>query len=128
MSEVFKAVRDDDEYQKDVAVKVLRRGYDTRSLLGRFKVETQILATLDHPNIARLLDAGSTEEGLPYLVMDYIEGRPIDEYCTHHRLGVEARLDLFRDAVLRRAVRASAPDGPRRPQVQQRARHRRTAW
>lgn len=95
MSEVFRAVRDDDEYRKDVAVKVLREGYDTRSLLKRFKVEKQILATLDHPNIARLLDAGSTEEGLPYLVMDYIPGRPIDEHCTHHRLGVEARLDLF---------------------------------
>jgi serine/threonine protein kinase len=95
MSEVFRAVRDDDEYRKDVAVKVLREGYDTRSLLGRFKVEKQILATLDHPNIARLLDAGSTEEGLPYLVMDYIAGRPIDEHCAHHRLGVAARLDLF---------------------------------
>jgi serine/threonine protein kinase len=95
MSEVFRAVRDDDEYRKDVAVKVLREGYDTRSLLGRFKVEKQILATLDHPNIARLLDAGSTEEGLPYLVMDYIAGRPIDEHCAHHKLGVEARLDLF---------------------------------
>jgi serine/threonine protein kinase/tetratricopeptide (TPR) repeat protein len=95
MSEVFRAVRDDDEYHKDVAVKVLREGYDTRSLLKRFKVEKQILATLDHPNIARLLDAGSTEEGLPYLVMDYIPGRPIDEHCTHHRLDVEARLELF---------------------------------
>jgi serine/threonine protein kinase len=95
MSEVFRAIRDDDEYQKDVAVKVLREGYDTRSLLGRFKVEKQILATLDHPNIARLLDAGSTEEGLPYLVMDYISGRPIDEHCAHHKLGIAARLDLF---------------------------------
>ena len=96
MSEVYKAVRDDDEYHKEVAVKVLRRGYDTKSLLKRFKVETQILATLDHPNIARLLDAGSTQEGLPYLVMDYIQGRPIDDYCKHHRLGLRARLDLFR--------------------------------
>ncbi len=96
MSEVYKGVRDDDEYHKEVAVKVLRRGYDTKSLLKRFKVETQILATLDHPNIARLLDAGSTEEGLPWLVMDYIQGRPIDDYCKHHKLGVSARLDLFR--------------------------------
>jgi eukaryotic-like serine/threonine-protein kinase len=96
MSEVYKGVRDDDEYHKEVAVKVLRQGYDTKSLLKRFKVETQILATLDHPNIARLLDAGSTQEGLPYLVMDYIEGRPIDEYCRHHKLGLRARLDLFR--------------------------------
>jgi len=96
MSEVYKAVRDDDEYHKEVAVKVLRRGYDTKALLKRFKIEVQILATLDHPNIARLLDAGSTPEGLPYLVMDYIQGRPIDDYCSFHRLGVRGRLDLFR--------------------------------
>jgi tRNA A-37 threonylcarbamoyl transferase component Bud32/tetratricopeptide (TPR) repeat protein len=96
MSEVYKAVRDDDEYRKDVAVKVLRKGYDTRSFLRRFKVEIQILATLDHPNIARLLDAGSTEEGLPYLVMDYIKGRPIDDYCSFQRLGIAQRLELFR--------------------------------
>jgi eukaryotic-like serine/threonine-protein kinase len=96
MSEVYKGVRDDDEYQKEVAIKVLRQGYGTKSLLKRFKVETQILASLDHPNIARLLDAGSTEEGLPYLVMEHIHGRPIDEYCNAHKLGLRARLDLFR--------------------------------
>ena len=96
MSEVYKGVRDDDEYQKEVAIKVLRQGYGTKSLLKRFKVETQILATLDHPNIARLLDAGSTEEGLPYLVMEHIHGRPIDDYCREHKLGLRARLDLFR--------------------------------
>ena len=96
MSEVYKGVRDDDEYQKEVAVKVLRQGYGTRSLLKRFKVETQILATLDHPNIARLLDAGSSEEGLPYLVMEHIQGQPIDDYCRQHKLGLRARLDLFR--------------------------------
>ena len=95
MSEVYKAVRDDDEYRKDVAVKVLRKGYDTKSLLKRFKVEIQILASLDHPNIARLLDAG-TEEGLPYLVMDYIQGRPIDEYASYRKLGLKERLELFR--------------------------------
>jgi eukaryotic-like serine/threonine-protein kinase len=96
MSEVYRAVRDDDEFRKDVAVKVLRSGYDTASLLRRFSVERQILATLDHPNIARLLDAGSTEEGLPYLVMDFIKGRAIDEYCREHGLTVRARLELFR--------------------------------
>src|SRR5262245_18220999 len=97
MSEVYKGVRDDDEYRKDVAIKVLRRGYDTRSLLKRFKAEIQILATLDHPNIARLLDAGSTEEGLPYLVMDYIPGRTIDDYCSFHKLDIRSRLELFRE-------------------------------
>ncbi|HEU4623778.1 MAG TPA: serine/threonine-protein kinase, partial [Steroidobacteraceae bacterium] len=96
MSEVYKAIRDDDEYHKEVAVKVLRQGYDTRSLLKRFKAEVQILARLDHPNIARLLDAGSTEEGLPYLVMDYIQGRPIDEYASVKKLDLTGRLALFR--------------------------------
>jgi serine/threonine protein kinase len=96
MSEVFKGVRDDDEYHKEVAVKVLRQGYDTKSLLKRFKVETQILATLDHPNIARLLDAGTTPEGLPFLVMDYIPGQPIDDYCAARKLSLKGRLDLFR--------------------------------
>jgi len=95
MGEVYRAVRDDDEYQKEVAVKVLRSGFDTHSLLKRFKVEKQILATLDHPNIAKLLDGGNTEEGLPFLVMDYIEGSPIDAYCATHRLRIRRRLDLF---------------------------------
>jgi eukaryotic-like serine/threonine-protein kinase len=96
MSEVYRAVRDDEEFHKEVAVKVLRSGYDTDTLLRRFGVERQILATLDHPNIARLLDAGSTEEKLPYIVMDYIKGRPIDEYCREQRLGVRQRLELLR--------------------------------
>jgi eukaryotic-like serine/threonine-protein kinase len=96
MSEVYKAVRDDDEYHKEVAIKVLRGGYYSASLLDRFKIEKQILATLDHPNIARLLDGGSTDEGLPYLVMDYICGQPIDDYVTHHNLALSQRIDLFR--------------------------------
>ncbi len=95
MSEVFKAVRADDEFHKEVAVKVLRPGYDTRSLLQRFRAEKQILASLDHPNIARILDGGSTEDGQPYLVMDYIHGLPIDEYCHERGLGVDERLELF---------------------------------
>lgn len=93
MSEVYKAIRDDDEYHKEVAVKVLRSGFDSRSLLERFRIEKQILATLEHPNIARLLDGGRTEEGLPYLVMDYIRGRPIDDYCAD--LDLRQRLQLF---------------------------------
>jgi len=95
MSEVYRAVRDDDEYHKEVAVKLLRSGFDTHALLKRFKVEKQILATLDHPNIAKLLDGGSTEEGLPFLVMDYIPGSPIDDYCAAHRLRLRQRLELF---------------------------------
>jgi serine/threonine protein kinase/tetratricopeptide (TPR) repeat protein len=96
MSEVFRGVRADDEYHKEVAVKVLLPGYATGSLVERFKAEKQILATLDHPNIARILDGGSTDDGLPYLVMDFIKGQPIDEYSRTRQLTVKERLELFR--------------------------------
>ena len=96
MSRVYKAVRDDAQYEKEAAVKVLRPGLDSDSLLQRFKIERQILARLSHPNIAHLLDGGATEEGAPYLVMEYIDGQPIDAYCDAHRLNIEQRLDLFR--------------------------------
>ncbi len=96
MGEVYRAVRADDQYQKQVAIKIARRGFDTGSGLRRFKAERQILATLDHPHIARLLDGGSTEDGLPYVVMELVEGVPIDEYCEGHHLSVVERLRLFR--------------------------------
>ncbi|HXN45235.1 MAG TPA: serine/threonine-protein kinase, partial [Bryobacteraceae bacterium] len=96
MGEVYRAVRADDQYQKQVAVKIARRGFDTGSGLRRFKAERQILATLDHPHIARLLDGGSTEDGLPYVVMELVEGVPIDEYCEAHHLSLVERLQLFR--------------------------------
>jgi serine/threonine protein kinase len=96
MSQVFKAVRDDQQYEKQVAIKLLKPGLDTDSLLRRFKAERQILAQLSHPNIAHLLDGGATEDGAPYLVMEYIEGKPIDAYCDDRDLGVTERLDLFR--------------------------------
>ena len=67
MGEVYRAVRADGQYTKEVAIKVVRGGYDSRSLLERFRNERQILASLDHPNIARLLDGGTTEDGIPYL-------------------------------------------------------------
>ena len=94
MSEVYRAVRDDKEFEHQVAIKVLRRGYDLDALTRRFRVERQILASLSHPNIAHLLDGGSTQEGLPYLVMEYISGRPIDAWCEH--LDLVPRLRLFR--------------------------------
>jgi eukaryotic-like serine/threonine-protein kinase len=97
MSQVFKAVRDDEQYEKQVAIKLLKPGLDTESLLRRFKAERQILAQLSHPHIAHLLDGGATEDGAPYLVMEYIEGNPIDVYCDVKQLGVNERLDLFRD-------------------------------
>ena len=96
MGEVYRAVRADDQYQGQVAIKVVRRGFDTESGLRRFKAERQILASLSHPNIASLHDGGTTEDGLPYLVMELIEGTPIDQYCDQHDLGITERLELFR--------------------------------
>ncbi len=98
MGAVYLAVRDDDQYEKEVAIKLIKRGMDTDDILRRFRGERQLLATLEHPNIARLIDGGATDSGLPYLVMEYIDGQPIDQYCNDQRLGVEARLQLF-DAV-----------------------------
>jgi serine/threonine protein kinase/tetratricopeptide (TPR) repeat protein len=96
MGEVFRAVRADDQYKKEVAIKVVRRAFDTDSGLRRFKAERQILASLDHANIARLLDSGTTEDGLPYVVMELVEGKAIDEYCDGHDLSLVDRLKLFR--------------------------------
>lgn len=95
MASVFLAVRADEEYQKEVAVKLVQPGLDSQDVLSRFRSERQTLAGLDHPNIVRLLDGGSTQEGLPFLVMEYVEGRPIDEYCDQHKLSVDDRLRLF---------------------------------
>jgi serine/threonine protein kinase/tetratricopeptide (TPR) repeat protein len=96
MGAVFEAVRADDEFEKRVAVKLIKRGMDTDAILRRFRIERQILATLDHPNIARLLDGGTTADGLPYLVMEYVEGLPVNEYADAHRLSTNERLKLFR--------------------------------
>ena len=96
MSRVYLAVRDDG-FQRMVALKVIRRGLKSDDLLHRFRTERQILAGLDHPNIAKLLDGGSTDDGLPYFVMEYIDGTPVDEYCDRNRLTVFQRLQLFLD-------------------------------
>ena len=96
MGTVYLAERADEQYQKLVAIKVVRRGMDTEDILRRFRNERQILANLDHPNIARLLDGGTTDDGLPFLVMDYVEGMPVTDYCDHHRLTTNKRLKLFR--------------------------------
>lgn len=95
MSRVFLAVRADEEFEDRVAVKVLRGGPSSDLALERFERERQILAGLDHPGIARLRDGGTLPEGLPYVVMDYVEGVPIDAYCDREDLGVEERLELF---------------------------------
>ena len=96
MGTVFQAVRADDEYQKRVAIKLVKGGFASSSAIARFKAERQILAGLEHPNIARLLDGGRTEEGYPYLVMEFVDGVPIDEYCDAHTLTIDQRLQLFR--------------------------------
>jgi tRNA A-37 threonylcarbamoyl transferase component Bud32 len=94
MSRVYKAVRADDQYYKEVAIKLLSPGLATDSLLQRLRTERQILAGLSHPHIAQLLDGGVTESNAPYLVMEYIEGCPIDVYCEERSLPLRARLDL----------------------------------
>src|SRR6185295_1160211 len=96
MGTVYLARRDDDQYDRLVAVKVLRSGLIDTELRHRFLAERQILARLEHPNIARLYDGGSTEDGRPYLVMEMIEGTPVDEYCDRRRLTVDQCLELFR--------------------------------
>ena len=95
LATVLLAERHDDAYRMQVAIKLVRRGLDTADILLRLRQERQILARLDHPHIARLLDGGSTEDGRPYVVMERIEGVPIDRYCQEHQLGLRARLQLF---------------------------------
>jgi serine/threonine protein kinase/tetratricopeptide (TPR) repeat protein len=96
MGAVYRAVRADDQYQKQVAIKLIRTGFDSRFALARFRSERQILATLEHPNIARLMDGGATDDGSPYFVMELVEGRPINQYCDAHNLAIAERLRLFR--------------------------------
>ncbi|MGC1459242.1 MAG: serine/threonine-protein kinase [Steroidobacteraceae bacterium] len=95
MGEVYRAVRADDEYRQEVAIKLVRIGVDLRFVGRRLRTERQILAQLDHPNIARLLDGGSTAEGVPYIVMELIPGVPITRFCHEHELDTQARLKLF---------------------------------
>jgi serine/threonine protein kinase len=95
MGDVYRAERADGQYDKEVAIKFVRAGFDTAAILERFRNERQVLASLDHPNIARLLDGGTTDKGVPYLVMELIEGTPIDEYSDVHRLTITERLQLF---------------------------------
>src|SRR5690606_20771204 len=95
MGVVYLAERDDKQFRRLVAIKLLRGSPDAEELRSRFLAERQILASLDHPNIAQLLDAGITDGQLPYLVIEYAEGLPITTYCDRHRLDVKARLRLF---------------------------------
>ncbi len=96
MGDVYRAVRADDQFDKQVAIKLVRRGLDTEFVYARFRKERQILAGFEHENIARLLDGGTTDEGHPYFVMELVEGRPIDEYCDGLKLEIGNRIALFR--------------------------------
>jgi serine/threonine protein kinase/tetratricopeptide (TPR) repeat protein len=95
MGAVYLAERADGQYEQRAALKLIKRGMDTDLLLQRFRAERQILASLDHPNIARLLDGGTTDDGRPYFVMEYIEGEPVDAYADARRLSIPQRLELF---------------------------------
>ena len=95
MGEVYRAFRADDQYCKQVAIKLVRAGPESQALVQRFKNERQILASLDHPNIARLFDGGRTKEGVPYFVMELVHGQPMDEYCDQHKPSITDRLKLF---------------------------------
>ena len=95
MGAVYLAERADDEFRQQVAVKLIKRGMDTDTVLRHFRDERQIMAALEHPNIARLFDGGTTADGLPYFVMEYVDGQRIDQYCDDRRLDIAERLALF---------------------------------
>jgi serine/threonine-protein kinase len=95
MGTVYLAQRDDAEYERKVAVKILRAEIESEDSIHRFFAERQILARLEHVGIARLYDGGSTDDGRPYLVMELVDGLPLDEYCDRHQLSIDARLELF---------------------------------
>ena len=95
MGSVYAASRADQEYKKIVAIKLVTVGLGTEEMLRRFRNERQVLAGLDHPYIARLLDGGSTDDGFPYLVMEFVEGLTITQYCESHQLSITDKLKLF---------------------------------
>jgi eukaryotic-like serine/threonine-protein kinase len=101
MGAVYLAERADGEFRKQVAVKLLPLGLSTGAARERFRAERQILAQLEHPGIARLLDAGLAEDGTPFFVMEYVEGEPIDRYCERRKHGIVrvASISSFRSAL-----------------------------
>lgn len=106
MGTVYLAERADGEYCQSVAIKLVNPGLGSEAILRRFRGERQVLACLAHPNIARLLDGGVTAQGLPYLVMEYVAGEPIDTWCDARRLDINDRLRLFQQ------VCSAAQHGP----------------
>ncbi|NWF51284.1 MAG: serine/threonine protein kinase [Ignavibacteriaceae bacterium] len=95
MGIVYSGKRNDKEFEQKVAIKILKHGISSEYLLKRFQIERQTLAYLQHPNIARLLDGGRTVDGLPYLIMEFIDGIPITQYCLENKLSIEQTLNLF---------------------------------
>jgi eukaryotic-like serine/threonine-protein kinase len=96
MGEVFLAERADMQFEQRVAIKLVKRDLISKEVQARLRLERQILASLEHPNIARLLDGGTTTDGIPYIVMEYVDGKPIDTYCDELQLSIAQRLQLFR--------------------------------
>ena len=117
MGSVWLAERSDDQFQKQVAVKLLSAGLPVSEALRRFRDERRILASLEHPHIARLLDAGRTDDGLHYIVMELVEGVPITEHCRARGARRSCARRAAADGRLRRPLRAPAPRGPSRPQA-----------
>jgi serine/threonine-protein kinase len=97
MGSVFLAKKAEGDFEGQFALKVIRRGMDSDEVVQRFRAERRILTRLEHPNIARILDGGTTGDGRPYFVMEHVEGRPIDEFCDGEELSIPARLELFLD-------------------------------
>ncbi len=97
MGAVYLATRTDGKFEQQVALKLLKREMNTAAIRRRFEQERNILASLEHPNIARLLNAGTTDDRIPYIAMEYVEGLAIDDYCNQHKLNLNERLDLFRE-------------------------------
>ncbi len=100
MGVVYLAVRDDGAFRKNVALKLLLRECVTTEFISRFKQERQVLAAMDHPNIARILDGGDTTDGMPYYVMEFVEGQALDRYCDQQRVSLSGRLKLMQQVCL----------------------------
>ena len=100
MGVVYLAVRDDGTFRKNVALKLLLREHVNAEFVQRFNQERQVVAALDHPNIARILDGGDTSDGMPYYVMEYVEGLPLDRYCDQQRLSLSGRIKIFQQVCL----------------------------
>ena len=124
MAAVYLAERADEQFRQQVAVKLIDGRLPGEALARRFRAERQILANLNHPNIARLLDGGTTEKGVPYLVMEYVDGSRLDVYCDRKHLARRrSGCELFQQVCARRAVRASEPGRPPRHQAVQHPGH-----